>query len=233
MNDKARDRIIQKIKACLARADEERNANEHERAIALRQANALMEQYSIEIIDLGDTEDLGPVGEEEHSIGAKPWKAMVYNNLAPLYGVKILYGRGLVTMIGRAHYRNVVSDMAHYLMASIEREAKAMSGDKSYKADFRKGAAQGIHTTVKRILKERAKAHEGVSASKALVLVDHFKNEMQATNDWVAEHFGKIRTRSPTKVRNWGAYHDGKAYGESLNLSDQLGTSNQNQRKLK
>jgi hypothetical protein len=225
MNEAQREAAVRKIKACLARADEERNANEHERATALRQANALMEKYSIEIIDLGDTEDLGPIDEENHSVGAKPWKAHIYNNLAPLYGVKVLYGRGLVTLVGRQHYRNVVSDMAQYVMSSIEREAKAMSGDKTYKADFRKGAATGIDITVKRILAERAKAHDGISQSKALVLVDHFKNELEATTTWMNAHFGKLKKGSRMGIKNYAAYADGKAYGESINLSDQLGTS--------
>ena len=41
---KQKEAAIRKVKACLAHADKERNANENERAIALRQANALMEK---------------------------------------------------------------------------------------------------------------------------------------------------------------------------------------------
>ncbi len=51
MNDKQQSDVIRKIKACLARADAERNANEHERATALRQANALMDS-AIKINDI-------------------------------------------------------------------------------------------------------------------------------------------------------------------------------------
>jgi len=225
MTEKERDNAMRKIKACLARADEERNANENERAIALRQANALMEKYSIQMIDLGDTDELGPLGTEECSIGAKPWKAHVFQAVGKLYAVRVLYGNGLVSVIGRQHYRGVVVDMCQYVMDSIDREAKSMEGDKRFKASFRTGAAQGLYPTVEAILKARAKAHDDVSASKALVLVDHFKQELQATEDWMSANMGPIRKGNRTKTSSEAGYQAGRAFGQTISLSDQLGNS--------
>jgi len=233
MTEADKERAVWKIKACLARADEERNANEHERATALRQANALMEQYSISIMELGDTDDLGPMGDDKVSIGAKPWKANVLNAVSRLYGCRVLYGRGIAYVYGRQHYRHVVADMAMYVINSIDKEAKTKDGDKSYKASFRNGAAQGVYKQVEGILKERAKAHDGVSESKALVLVDHFKNEMEATNKFIFETIGKTGTRQGTKSNSRAGFNDGKAYGESISLNDQLGGTKTAIRRLK
>lgn len=225
MNDKDRDAAVRKVKACLARADEERNANEHERATALRQANALMEKYSIGIIDLGDTDDLGPVGEDQVSVGAKPWKADTVNAVAELYGCRVLYGYGIAYIYGRQHYRHVVADMAGYVMGSIEKEAKAKKGDKTAKASFRLGCANGVHVQVALILKERAKAHDGISASKALVLVDHFKQEMELSDKYIDEHVGKVRKGAKRVIRDEKAFREGHDFGRNINLGDQLANS--------
>jgi hypothetical protein len=225
MTEKQRIDAVRKIKACLARADAERNANENERAIALRQANALMEKYSIQMIDLGDTDELGPLGSEETSIGAKPWKAVVYHAVGKLYAVRILYGKGLVTIVGRQHYRSIVIDMGQYVINSIEKEAKRAKGDKRYKASFRNGAAQGLYPTVDGILKERAKAHDNISESKALVLVDHFKKEMDLANQWMHDNMRVGRSRRMPGGSDARGYSDGHVYGSTINLGDQLGTS--------
>lgn len=233
MNDKQQSDVIRKIKACLARADAERNANEHERATALRQANALMEKYSIGIVDLGDTDELGPVGEDKIQVGAKPWKAMTLNAVARLYGCRVLYGYGVGYVYGRQHYRHVVADMAGYVMASIDREAKAQTGDKSFKASFRTGAASGVNQTVDTILEERAKAHDGMSQSKALVLVDHFAKEDEATRTWMVEH-GHISGGTRTvKISDGAGAAAGRAYGRSINLNDQLGGSGKATQRIK
>lgn len=222
---KQKEAAIRKVKACLAHADKERNANENERATALRQANALMEKYSIGIIDLGDTDELGAVGEGKISVGAKPWKADTVNAIAALYGCKVLYGFGNAYIYGRDHYRHVVEDMAGFVMDSIEKEAKSMKGDKTFKTSFRLGCSAGVWDQVNGILKERAKAHDGISASKALVLVDHFKNEMELAEAYIAEHIGKIGKGQQRKVKDHKGYRAGEEYGQSINLSDQLGDS--------
>jgi hypothetical protein len=225
VTEKQREDAVRKIKACLARADAERNANENERAIALRQANALMEKYSIQMIDLGDTDELGTLGTEKTSIGAKPWKAVVFDAIGPLYAVKILYGRGLVTIIGRQHYRSIVVDMGKYVINSIDKEAKKAQGDKRYKASFRNGAAQGLYPTVEAILAERAKAHDNITESKALVLVDHFNKEMDITSQWMEDNMKVGRSRRMPGGTDARGYSDGHVYGSGINLGDQLGSS--------
>ena len=222
---KQKEAAIRKVKACLAHADKERNANENERAIALRQANALMEKFSIGIIDLGDTDELGAIGEGKISVGAKPWKADTVNAVAALYGCKVLYGFGNAYIYGRDHYRHVVEDMAGFVMDSIEKEAKGMKGDKTFKTSFRLGCSAGVWNQVNGILKERAKAHDGISASKALVLVDHFKQEMTLAESYIAEHVGKVGKGATRKVKDHRGYRAGEEYGQSISLADQLGDS--------
>jgi len=72
MTSDERDRVMRKIRACLALAAEENNASDAERATAMRQGTALMDRYGIQAIDVQESDDdtLGERGEERVSMRA-------------------------------------------------------------------------------------------------------------------------------------------------------------------
>ena len=70
--------IIRKITALLARADQNQNDNEHEREIALRQANYLLAKHGLDLATFTKEQQeaaQGPMYESDDPIGRAIWKA--------------------------------------------------------------------------------------------------------------------------------------------------------------
>jgi hypothetical protein len=223
MTTEERENLLRKIRACYARADESRNENENERAIALRQANAMVEKFAVTAAEL-DSDELGPMGQNDVSVGMTIWKQSLYFVLGPLYGCEVLWNRrGTMYVMGRQSYRNVVEDMAGYVITSIEREAKAQArGDKTYLNGFRKWAVEGVRANVNDILAERAKGLKVAGTGTSMVLVDHFKNQLEdASNYMNATH--SVKTGKARAMPRGGM--EGYEAGRGIGLNDQMGTT--------
>lgn len=226
MTDKKLESVMRKIRACLARADKERNDNEQERATALRMANTLMDKYSVSILDLGDGDAFGPRGENKIAVGQAQWKYSAFGSIAKLYGCQLLCNtKGYVYVVGRQHYRGIVIDMAHYVCDSIDREAIAGSGDRKYKASFRVGACSGVRANVVAIIADRSKRETKKQLGTALILVDHYKKELVLNQEWLVKAHPKIKKGKKINIGNMEAYVDGMLHGQSIGLQDQLGSS--------
>jgi hypothetical protein len=223
MTTEERENLLRKIRACYARADESRNENEHERATALRQANALVEKFAVSAAEL-DSDELGPMGKSDVPVGMTIWKQTTYFVLGELYGCEILWNtRGTMYIIGRASYRNVVEDMGKYVIASIEREAKKQArGDKTYLNGFRKWAVEGVRANVRDILAERAKGLQVEGTGTSMVLVDHFKGQLEDASAYMHDQY-KIKKGKPRAMPRGGM--EGYEAGRGIGLNDQLGTT--------
>jgi hypothetical protein len=221
MTTEERESLLRKIRACYARADESRNDNENERAIALRMANKLVEQFAVTAAEL-DSDELGPMGRNDVPVGMTIWKQTLYHVLGPLYGCEVLWNkRGTMYIIGRQSYRNVVEDMAGYVITSVEREAKAQArGDKTYLNGFRKWAVEGVRANVNDILAERAKGLKTAGTGTSMVLVDHFKNQLEDSTTYMnANHSVKMGKARPMPRGGMEGYEAGRGIG----LNDQMG----------
>ncbi len=235
MNDEQeRSRILRKIRACFARADEARNESEAERAIALRQGNALMDKYGIEVLELGETDELGERGQDSVQTGRTIWKAQVVDAVGRLYGCKVYRsnderGKRVTMIVGREHFRHVVADMAKYVTASIAREAAFQRASQSetqrFVNSFCAGAASAVHGQVREILAERQRGETAqVSDAKAMVLVDFYKNEIALNIDWLRLAGVHLKSRSgSSRTSDSRGYYAGKDYGKGIGLNDQLG----------
>jgi len=227
MNDELeRNGILRKIRACLSRADAQRNDSEEERAIALRQANALMDKYGVQAVDLGETDELGERGRAGIDTGRSLWKSMVLQHIGKLYGCKVYRtpSEGKTYIIGREHFRNVVVDMAGYVMSSIDREASRQRRGRVFANSFRKGAAHAIGGQVTEILASRSRGETAqVSSSKAMILVDMYRNELALNNDWLRAQGVRLRSGAGSRISSGAGYHAGQQYGRGIGLQDQLG----------
>jgi hypothetical protein len=224
MTIEERENLLRKIRACYARADESRNENEHERATALRQANAMVEKFAVTAAEL-DSDELGPMGQNDVPVGMTIWKQSLYFVLGPLYGCEVLWNRrGTMYVMGRQSYRNVVEDMAGYVITSIEREAKAQArGDKTYLNGFRKWAVEGVRANVNDILQARKDAAATLgTGSKALVLVDHFKGQLEDASKYMNDTH-RVSTGKARAMPRGGM--EGYEAGRGIGLNDQMGTT--------
>ena len=119
------DKIIDKIKKCLALAS---SANEHEAAVALRQAQKLMEQHGVTDQDMLASE----AGEAGVKAGAasKPsaWETMLATEVGDAFGCRTLFSNrngGIWVYIGVGAAPEVCSYAFHVL----HRQAKHARAD--------------------------------------------------------------------------------------------------------
>lgn len=219
--------IIRKIRALLARADENRNDNEHEREIAMRQAEKLMAMHAIDASDI-DTSDIERPGTEQVKTGASLWRASIVGAIAKLYGCASYRtsGRnGTTKVIGRQADRMVVLSIAAWIMESIDREARNTCQGRRESRAFRVGANAGVWRQVRQILRERRESADRV-AGTALVVADYYASQL-TINDRHMRSMVRLRSGSGMSHSSTSGYARGRAYGESVNLSRQVAGAGQ------
>jgi len=230
------ENIIEKIRKLLARADAERNDNEHEREIALRQAHALLAKHGLEMadVDAPAEEGFGPLGQIRFEVGGAMWQSLAYGTTAELNGCYVLRRgsrRGcLIWIIGRAMRATVARAMGAYVIASIEREIKARRHEfpwqdaRSFATDFGNGAVMAVRAKVAEILREQAAGKVGdeqISGERALVLVDQHRAALDEAKQ-LANREHKVRAARRMNVRGGDAYKAGQAFGKGLSLNAQI-----------
>lgn len=237
--------VLSKIRKLLARADESRNDNPHEREIAMRQANALMAKHGLEMSQVAGeaTQDnaFGSLGETTAIYRGSPWRSVVYGQMARLHGCECLkYKRRgtketCIYVIGRELRAAVALSLAEYLINSIVREAlvtwKAAGGELSgtgisaWRTEFGKGAATSIFHQVTRILEEQKKGvipESGISTSNALVVASQYEKALVEAKDFMYQRHRVGKARSYT-TKGGAANQQGREFGSRLSLNAQLG----------
>lgn len=232
------DKIIDKVRKLLARADEARNDNEHERAIAMRQAHALLAKHGLAMEDVSTRDEaaaeLGKVGRAPATLRTRAvWERGVYVAVARLHGCETVFivERGEETkvyVIGRRLRVMVAREMAAYVVQSILREAEAWGRNA---AAFGVGAWTGVSRQVDTILAQQARGivgDEQVSQSTALVLVDQHKQAIAEAKGAAADFFPRMRSAQRYRYNgNGDAMRAGKQYGERVSLNNQIGGATQ------
>lgn len=218
--------VLRKVASLLARADEARNDNEYERATALRQAQYLMDEYNISMIEAEARQTHGERDQEGFWVGSGPmgkWQTRVYNALAPLYGVTVYIQGDTVFTVGSEVNREIHQSMTEYVIRSIQREAEKCKGmGRAYINSFRKGAAYSVRVTAQRIVEERKAKPEG----KGKELVEFNDRELQLNEDWLKDMGILLGTRhSKSRVTDAAGYFAGRKAGEGISLSSQVGGS--------
>lgn len=231
--------VMAKIRKLLARGDEARNDNEHERAIAMRQASALMARHGLEMSELADAPEadtFGALGQLPVDVDSSMWVGAVYWTIAELHGCTAFRrsGRGYGTkmvIIGRAMRATVAKAMAAYVVASIKREATRQyaladgwTAARTFHANFGQGAASGVRKQVRELLAAQATGDLGdvqVSASQALVVVSQHKASLAEADAHMRAN-NKISAGRATRMGGVG-YGEGRAYGTGLSLNAQIG----------
>ena len=216
--------VIRKISALLARGDEERNDNEHEREIALRHAQKLMDEYNISQLEANVAMVHGERGRTGVLTGRHVWKRQIYNTLSGLYGVTVYHSGDYCYLIGGEVNREILLSMGQYVSASIEREARKNPGKgRKWHNSFKKGSVLGIMKSVRAILEERKSNEQTVSSGKDLIVFND--KEMQLNDDYIL-HVLDIRLshrNASFTATNRDGLESGRRFGSSVSLNDQIG----------
>lgn len=223
--------IIEKLQKLLARGDANRNDNEHERAIAMRHAHALLTKHGLSIADISEAEQnqaTGALGRTSVELGRNVWQSGVCSSIAKLHGCTTIrtprYGKQAVWIIGRHLHCEIAKSMAAYVCNSIIIEA-AREGHNL--TDFGNGAWSGVAEQVRTILANMAQGQidgEQLSSGTALVLVNQHKKAMTEAKETRKTFWPRVRY-SGYKMRSGSGYSAGKDYGRKVGLNKQVNGS--------
>jgi len=244
------ENIIRKIAALLARADQEQNDNEHEREIALRQANYLLAKHGLDIATLTKEQQeaaQGPMYESDDPIGRAIWKAGIYSSIAKLHNCTCIRSpqNQSIHVLGRKAMVDVARSIADWVIRSIEREmpiawdavkGKASINRRSFHTSFGNGASSAVSDTVDRILVDRKKGRIGdeqLSRSQALVLSNQDKRALQESEDYLKNLYPHLRSGSGSRSGSDKGYAAGRTFGASLSLHNQITRKGSVRRALK
>lgn len=245
MSKEANEKVMAKIRKLLARADANKNDNEHERAIAMRQAHALLTKHGIDIDDVGEASTVevnyGALGELAVAVnGTRPdkWMLSIYHSMAVMNGCySFVRGKDRkIVMVGRALRVTVARQMGDYVMASILSECKRVHQaryshihGRVFSVDFGDGAAAGVRAQVEEIIKNMKKGEldgEKLSDSHALVVVNQHALALKEGKELAYNKYNIGRGTSRVS-RMSDAYSHGVDHGRSIQLNAQVGGATQ------
>lgn len=211
--------IIDKIRKTLAMAHGA-GASDQERETALRMAHALLMKHNLTMADIdAKAADASRTVHEAQFFG-RPWARIVCQSVARVFLCEYLYtsfsGEQKVKHMFVGTEANVVtaSEMAAYLVASIQRESRRHESPRS----FANGAADSL---AKRARAMHEAARHEPSTGRDLVVVED--REMKANQEFMRARFPTLRSvRSRAQVRNEDSYRAGQTYGRQVSLNRQV-----------
>ena len=232
------DKLLVKIRNLLARADEHRNDNEHERNIALRQAELLMAKHAISHIDLSENEQREIIGALTDKLFDREsrdlWPVSVMTQLSQLYRCRVIkLGGRRLHLFGHKTNIAILESMTAYCVSSIRREMhyayKYQPGLKPnrrrFNTSFGNGACNGIGQQVAKLIEQRDRGEIAeMDQSTALTIVDLYKQQQLQVNNHLRDIYPRLSNARRSRSTSAAGHYAGKRFGESIHLGGQLGS---------
>lgn len=224
------DKVLNRVKKMLALGND-KAATEGERETALLMAYNLLAKYNLSISDM-PAEQVNEVRERQDAvISADKWARSLAHAVAKLFFCRYFYsktstsGKDKHSFIGRQSNVITACYMTEYLIKSVKREASARykSSTSPQGRSFCVGTVDSIRKRVDEMLVQDSEAGSG----NALVLVDVRKRESAENEKWLEENNLRLTTskaRADSSLRA-GAFHDGREYGKTVSLNQQVGST--------
>jgi hypothetical protein len=222
------NKILNRVRKMLNLANNE-GATEGERDNALRMAHGLLAKHNL---TMAMAEDSGQQEQEKRDkVGMVyndyPWARHTAHSISKLFFCKYFYqnignGKCAHTYVGRESNAVSARDIAEYVIKSIIKESRKQFKDGSSQRSFCKGAADAIQQRCEELLSKSQQQKEVSSSGTAMVLADHYRNEMAANEKYLAA-IGLTLRKKASQERGAGfGYHQGKAYGGTVSLNRQI-----------
>lgn len=232
--EKATDRI-RKLLATASNAA----ASDGERDTAMSMAMKLMARHNLEMAAFADKsvpkEKRQTATSEHHPC---PWRRRVAGAIARMFFCEMFYTK----VPGKQKYKytfiglesNVITakEMTDWLIKSATQEMrkkqKEHAGDHAFSTSFLNAAGVRIESRCYQLKQAAEMESTPVSGSTAIVLVDVYKQEAEANNEFIAKELGiKLRTvQLKGQITDHHAASLGRQYGDSVPLNTQLTSSN-------
>jgi len=198
--------IKDKIRKLLALS---KSDNENEAASALEKANELLSKY-----DLDESELIFNSVSVKYVKTYVPWKTVISNAVAWLYGVYKYKSNGNLVFVGLDIYTFLASEMFEYLIKTIERTAKKKIRKNAkylFRKSFKYGMADRIYDRI----------HElGQSCSWA----PYRDINIEEAKEFAEKSIELIEVKSLKKIKlNRSALNRGIYHGNNISLARQAG----------
>lgn len=224
------DKVLERIKKMIALGNDSA-ATEGERETALRMAYNLLAKHNLSISDLPGDQSNEVRERQDIVISADKWARSLAHAVAKLFFCKYFYsstgtsGKDKHCFVGRQSNVITARYMSEYLIKSVKREATARykSPTSPHGRSFCVGTVDSVRKRVEQMLQQDTESTPGT----ALVLVGVHKREAAANDKWL-EQAGLALTTSKSRADNSlraGAFHDGRDYGKTVSLNQQVTSS--------
>lgn len=231
------EKILDRVKKMLAIANDA-GATEGERDNALRMSYNLLAKHNLSMADL-PTEENNEVRERQDTvISADKWSRSLAQAVAKLFFCKYFYSRTNTSgkdkhcFVGRQSNCITARYMTEYLIKSVKREAisRYSSPTSPQGRSFCVGTVDSIRKRVEEMIKTDTESTPGT----ALVLVSLHQREADANAKWL-EQAGLALTTSKSRADNSlraGAFYDGRDYGKTVSLNQQVTSGSKDFKRL-
>jgi len=220
LSDKQKE-IIEQVQKLLALS---KSSNEHEAALALARAEALLEKYRLDMTQIemmgGGKEDIiedqDPLFDSEN---LAPWETRLAHGIAYIYGcTTIRLNNKLIRIIGRSSDIMFVRYLVTYITLELFRFSAALyKKRKDYKNAYFLGAVDVI---IQRLKEAQAATQENYTNKFAVVTVNNRYNEASAALDKFYPN-ATASTHKSAKPLNREAYWLGQETGHKIKLSEE------------
>jgi hypothetical protein len=226
------EKVLDRVKKMFTLGNNE-GATEAERETALRMAYNLLAKHNLSIADL--PQDQVEAREEQHVVlNAAPWARSLAHSVASLFFCNYYFmhtgrsGRYSHHFIGKQSNTGTALYMAQYLIKAITREAASRYGSATSPQgrSFCVGTVSSVRTRINKMLSTETESTPGT----ALVLANLHRSEVIENDKWLAVQGTKLKTTKARQDNNLraDAFYDGKAYGKTVSLNQQVGATRSN-----
>lgn len=231
------DKVIGRIKKMIALGNDSA-ATEGERETALRMAYNLLARHNLSLDDL-PADQVNEVRERQDiEISADTWARSVAQSVAKLFFCKYFLmktrtsGKDKHCFVGRQSNVVTTRAMAEYIIKSLKREASVRykSATTPQGRSFCVGATDIIRKRVTEMLASDTESTRG----NALVLINLHEKENDENSKWLEAagmSLSPMKARADNSLRA-NAFYDGREYGKSVSLNQQVKSSNSSLKRL-
>lgn len=232
------NKILERVKKMVALGNDA-GATEAERETALRMAYNLLAKYNLSMADLPEDDSTEARERQDVVISADRWARSLAQAVAKLFFCRYFYsgtgtsGKDKHCFVGRQSNCITARYMAEFLIKSVKREATARykSPTTPQGRSFCVGTVDSIRKRVEEMIKTDTESTPGT----ALVLVSLHQREADANQKWL-DNEGLSLTTAKARADNSlraGAFYEGREYGKTVSLNQQVGSSANGFKRLK
>jgi hypothetical protein len=232
------NKVLERVKKMIALGNDSA-ATEAERETALRMAYNLLAKYNLSISDLPSEQDNEARERQDVVISADRWARSLAQAVAKLFFCRYFYsgtgtsGKDKHCFVGRQSNVITARYMSEFLIKSVKREAtgRYKSPTSPQGRSFCVGTVDSIRKRVEEMIKTDTESTPGT----ALVLASLHQREADANSKWL-EQAGLSLTTSKARADNSlraSAFYDGREYGKTVSLNQQVSSGGGNFKRLK